>query len=363
MPLPISQSVLLSVSILLLIPSCQKQTPAPSTPQAPTGMAYIPAGSYIQGNEETDASWIEDYPEEYPAHPVTIKAFFIDQTEVTNAQFAAFVKATGYITSAEKGLSAKDFPDAAPADLVGGANVFKGSKKHLNPHSSSPWRWWVFTPGANWRHPEGPDSEITERMDHPVACVTYDDAKAYAAWAGKRLPTEAEWEYAAHAGSQATYIWGDEMKPNGRWLANVHQGDFPHTSETQDGFPLSAPVKSFPPNAYGLYDMAGNVWEICSDFYHPNTYRTLKGTQHNPTGPPSPISDIERAQFRPDLGVSTCPPLKEGSHPSTYLYVIKGGSFLCNPKYCHRFRPSARHYHETITPSQHIGFRCAKDIP
>ncbi len=332
--------------------------------KAPIGMVWIPGGKYIRGNAENDPEMYAKFVEEYPAHVVEVDGFHIDATEVTNREFAAFVEATGFKTHAEVGLKQEDFPLANPKDLQGGANVFKKVEGEINPWEASPLRWWSFTPGATWRTPEGPDSSILDRMDHPVSCVNYHDAQAYAKWAGKRLPTEAEWERAARAGKhKLLYSWGNEMQPSGegKWLANVYQGQFPTSHEAEDGFLLTAPVKSYPANAWGVYDMAGNVWEICNDYYHPGCYHEfVKNPVKNPQGPMTGISDIERTQY--DHLNGTCPTPKEGMNAMMMLRVSKGGSFLCSSQYCLRFRPAARHIHEILTPSQHTGFRCIKKV-
>jgi len=330
--------------------------------KAPEGMVWIPGGKYLRGNTGKDPEMYAKFPEEYPAHVVEVSGVYMDATEVTNTQFAAFVKATGYKTQAEVGLKQSEFPQARPEDLQGGANVFKKVGEKINPWKESPFRWWSFTPGATWRSPEGPGSNIKDRMNYPVTCVSYPDAQAYAKWAGKRLPTEAEWERAARAGlHQKIYSWGDEMQPDDKWQANVYQGEFPSTIEKEDGFALTAPVKSYQPNAWGLYDMAGNVWEICNDFYNPAYYHQfVKNPVKNPQGPTKGISDFERSQY--DHLTGTCPEPKEGMSELMKLRVSKGGSFLCSTQYCHRFRPAARHLHEIFTPAQHTGFRCVKDV-
>ena len=328
---------------------------------AAPGMVWVPGGKYLRGSKDLKAGHRQQYGEEFPAHLVEVDGFYMDATEVTNAQFAEFVKATGYKTLAEVGLKAEDFPQARPQDLQGGANVFKKTKGKIDPWVGSAWRWWSFTPGATWKTPEGQGSDIKDKMDHPVTCVNYDDAQAYAKWAGKRLPTEAEWERAARAGQHGVkYTWGDEMKVDGKWMANVYQGEFPSSVKAEDGFILTAPVKSYPPNAWGLYEMAGNVWEICNDYYHPGYYHTFVKQPHkNPQGPKNPITDAERMAYNPVAG--TCPEPRGDSHVLTHLRVAKGGSFLCSSQYCMRFRPAARHHHEVLTPSQHTGFRCVKD--
>ncbi len=329
---------------------------------APEGMVWIPGGKFLRGSTDLSAKHRQKYGEEFPAHLVEVDGFYMDATEVTNAQFAEFVKATGYKTLAETGLKQEDFPQARPQDLQGGANVFKKTDGKIDPWVGSAWRWWSFTPGATWKSPEGPGSDIKDKMDHPVTCVNYDDAVAYAKWAGKRLPTEAEWERAARAGKHAQeYTWGDEMLVDGKWMANVYQGEFPSSLEAEDGFILTAPAKSYPANAWGLYDMAGNVWEICNDYFHPGYYHTFVKTPHkNPKGPETPITDAERSAFNSVAG--TCPEPRSDNHPLASLRVAKGGSFLCSSQYCLRYRPAARHHHELMTPSQHMGFRCVKDV-
>jgi len=281
----------------------EEQERATLNATAPEGMVWIPGGKFMRGNANPVEGDREKFSEEFPAH---------------------VVEATGYKTQAEVGLKQEDFPQARSEDLVGGANVFRKTAGEVNPWRTSPLRWWSFTPSATWRTPEGPDSSIEDKMDHPVVCVNYYDAKAYAKWAGKRLPTEAEWERAARGGRhKERYVWGKEMNPagSGKW---------------------EAPVKSYSANAWGLYDMAGNVWEICNDYYHPGYYHEfLKNPVKDPKGPSKGISDAERAQFNIHTGA---------------------GSFLCSTQYCLRFRPAARHLHEVFTPSQHTGFRCVKDV-
>ncbi len=323
------------------------------------GMAWIPGGTYQRGNDKK-ADNGHFYREEAPMHPVTVKGFWMDETEVTNREFAKFVEETGYKTFAEVGPDPADFPKAPKEALKAGSTVFTPPPNDLDPWKSDRWSWWTFTPGADWRHPEGPDSSIKDRMDHPVVCVNYDDAMAYAKWAGKRLPTEAEWERAARGGMEKKmYVWGDKRQPTGKWLANCFQGTFPKTNTAEDGFASTAPVKSFPANAYGLYDMAGNVWEICSDYFSPDAYRNfVKAPTANPQGPKKPITDIEMQKWNRDQ--LPIPEVKD-AHRITHLRSARGGSFLCHVSYCLRYRPAARHYHEPLTPSCHMGFRCVKD--
>jgi formylglycine-generating enzyme required for sulfatase activity len=270
-----------------------------------------------------------------PSHEVTLDGFWMDKTEVTNREFERFVKATGYVTVAEKKPDAKDFPNAPPEALVAGSIVFTppAGKIPLDNHLA----WWSYVPGADWRHPEGPKSGIEGRENHPVVHVCWDDAAAYAKWAGKRLPTEAEWEYASRgpkAGSP--YLWGDELKPKGAWPANIWQGEFPIQNNEGDGFRRTAPVGSYPPNAYGLFDMAGNVWEWCADWYRPG-YES--GAQRNPQGPTS--------SFDPD-------------EPGVLKRVQRGGSYLCADEYCTSYLPGWRGKGAADSAATHIGLRCVK---
>ena len=315
-------------------------------PSAPPGMVRVPGGEFTMGTD-SEAGW----PDEKPAHRVRVNAFWMDETEVTNAQFRAFVEATNYVTTAEKPVDLdailRQMPPGTPPPpkerLVPGSLVFTPT---AGPVDLKDWsQWWKWTPGACWKHPEGPGSTIDGRDDHPVVHVSWDDATAYAKWAGKRLPTEAEWERAARGGSEKKlYAWGDE-KPGaeGKWRANIWQGAFPYQNSALDGFERTAPVKSYTPNGYGLHDMAGNVWEWCSDWYDHNLYRTRAGDARtvNPSGP-------ERSS--------------NPARPFTPERVQRGGSFLCSDVYCTRYRPSARHGCSPDTGMSHVGFRCAKSI-
>jgi len=258
----------------------------------------------------------------------------MDRTEVTNEQFERFVNATGYVTVAEQQPRREDFPAAPPERLVPGSIVFVSPTEEvpLDDYLSR-FKW---TPGANWRHPEGPGSNLAGREKHPVVQVCWDDAVAYAQWANKRLPTEAEWEFAARGGlDRKRYCWGDELKPGGRWMANIWQGRFPNENTAEDGFKGTAPVGSFPPNGYGLYDMAGNVWEWCADWYRPDYYRNSPFA--NPKGPPDSYDPNE---------------------PGIPKRVQRGGSFLCCVGYCFNYRPSARMGCTPDTGMSHVGFRC-----
>ncbi len=298
---------------------------------APEGMAWIPGGTFWMGGDD------ETMPDARPAHLVTVGGFWMDRTEVTNRQFAAFVEATKYVTVAERKPDPKDFPGADPADLVPGSLVFSPPDRDvpLDDHLV----WWSYVPGASWRHPEGPSSDLEGREDHPVVHVCWEDAVAYAKWAGKRLPTEAEWEFAARGGlDRKRYVWGDELAPGGRWMVNNWQGRFPAQNTQADGFRATAPVATFPPNGFGLHDMAGNVWEWCADWYRPDYY--LSSPRHDPKGP--------TASFDP-------------AEPGMPKRVQRGGSFLCSDLYCVRYLPGARGKGEPMSAASHVGFRCVKD--
>jgi formylglycine-generating enzyme required for sulfatase activity len=276
-----------------------------------------------------------------------VAGFWLDRTEVTNAQFRAFVDATGYVTTAENPPALEEImsqvspgtPPPAPEQLVPGSLVFTTPAGEIDLRDYS--QWWTWTPGADWRHPEGPGSSIDGRDEHPVVQVSWDDAVAYAGWAGKRLPSEAEWEFAARGGLEGKpYTWGDERPTDSRIPANIWQGEFPHANTSADGFIRTAPVGSFPPNGYSLYDMAGNVWEWCSDWYERDMYarRSDSGPVVNPAGP-------ERSD--------------DPGHPFEPRRVQRGGSFLCADNYCSRYRPSARQGGSPDTGMSHVGFRCA----
>jgi formylglycine-generating enzyme required for sulfatase activity len=270
---------------------------------------------------------------------VYVDGFWMDATDVTNADFEKFVKATGYVTIAERAPTKEEFPTAPPENLVAGSVVFTPTPGPvpLDDH----FQWWSYVKGANWRHPEGPQSDIKGRENYPVVQITYPDAVAYAKWAGKRLPTEAEWDFAARGGlSGKLYAWGDEFKPGGKFMANTYQGQFPVKDLGEDGFAGIAPVRSFPPNGYGLYDMAGNVWQWCSDWYRPDYFQKLADSgsvARNPQGPEEPFDPAE---------------------PSEKKRVHKGGSFLCNDQYCTRYIVGTRGKGEANTGTNHLGFRC-----
>lgn len=284
-------------------------------------LIWVPAQTTVLGSDE-------HYPEEAPAHRASVAGFWMQAHPVTNAQFAEFVSATGYVTIAEQAMNPADYPGAPQENLQPGSMVFRRTDGPVDLRHLS--QWWVWTPGASWRHPVGPHSSIAKRADHPVVHVAYADALAYAMWAGQSLPTEAEWETAARGGLDHTaYSWGDEPEPPGQRLANYWHGDFPWRPDA--GYGRTTPVGSFPPNGYGLFDMAGNVWEWTTDWYADSR-----------AGEPSEADSMDPAQ--PQFRI----PRK----------VIKGGSFLCADSYCRRYRPAARRPQPVDTGMSHIGFRC-----
>ena len=256
-------------------PTVLNKAPAPG--RAPKGMAWIPGGEFSMGAQEMQGMndvGMKATLDSRPVHRVYIDGFYMDKTDVTNAEFARFVKATGYITVAERKPRAEDYPGAPPENLVAGSVVF-AAPDHPVPLDNY-FQWWTYVHGANWRHPEGPQTTIAGKDNYPVVHIAYEDADAYARWAGERLPTEAEWEFAARGGlSGRLYAWGDELRPHGKWMANTFEGHFPNHNSGEDGFVATSPVKSFPPNGYGLYDMAGNVWQWTSDWYRPDYYARL----------------------------------------------------------------------------------------
>ena len=302
---------------------------------SPKGMAWVPGGEFLMGSNDF-------YPEERPVHEVGVDGFWMDEHQVTVAEFRRFVKATGYVTLAERAPDPAAYPDADPALLVPGSLVFQRTS---GPVDLDDYRnWWAWAPGAQWRHPEGPESSLHGRERHPVTHVGYEDAEAYAAWAGKDLPTEAEWEFAARGGLEGkVFVWGDEFAPKGKMMANTWQGEFPWQNLELDGFVGTSPVKTFPPNGYGLYDMAGNVWEWTSDFFAAPANRE----EHSCCTPRNPRVTSPDQSYRVD---------EPGAHIPRR--VTKGGSHLCAPNYCLRYRPAARSSEAVDTSTAHIGFRC-----
>ncbi|QIK62045.1 formylglycine-generating enzyme family protein [Leucobacter viscericola] len=292
-----------------------------------TEMVRIPAGSFVMGSTEF-------YPEEGPVHERTVETFDLDQHPVTNEEFAEFVAATGYVTVAERPLDPELFPELPEHELSPGALLFTPTS---GPVRLDDWRqWWRWVPGANWKQPAGPRSHVRDRPTHPVIHVSYEDANAYAAWAGKRLPTEVEWEFAAtHPDGPATYAWGNELHPNGELMANNWQGRFPYLNTGAKGWAGTSPVGSFPANHHGLVDMIGNVWEWTSTEFA-ERHATPSSCQCGPSPSASADGQLRRA--------------------------LKGGSHLCAPEYCLRYRPAARSPQSEDTATSHIGFRCARDV-
>ena len=276
-----------------------------------------------------------------PIHRVYVDGFWMDKTEVTNEQFEKFVQATGYRTVAEIAPTKEEFPTAPPENLVAGSTVFTPTPGPVPLNDM--FQWWRYQPGADWRHPEGPSSTIKGRGKYPVVQVAYPDISAYAKWAGKRIPTEAEWEFAARGGlTGKLYTWGDDLKLDGKWMANIYEGRFPQKDSGDDGYAGLAPAAQFPANGYGLYDMAGNAWEWVSDWYRPDYYARLKlkgEMARNPQGPDSSYDPME---------------------PTEKKRVHKGGSFLCSYQYCTRYMVGTRGKGEVSTASNHVGFRCVK---
>jgi formylglycine-generating enzyme len=308
----------------------------PAVGVLPANMIWIAGASFRMGSDC-------HYAEEAPAHRVTVSGFWIDRTPVTNREFRKFVNATGYVTFAEIKPDAKDYPDALPHMLKAGSLVFTPPRHPVDLRDWS--QWWKLKFGANWRRPYGPRSSISGLDDHPVVHIAYRDAEAYAKWAGKELPTEAEWELAARGGLDgAEFAWGDELTPGNRHMANTWQGDFPHQNLALDGYERTSPVSAFPPNGYGVYDMIGNVWEWTTDWWSGKHEAEPAKACCIPDNPRGSCEEQSYDPLQPDIRI----PRK----------VIKGGSHLCAPNYCRRYRPAARHAQPIDTSTTNVGFRC-----
>ena len=301
---------------------------------APGGMVWVPGGTYWMGCDDCNM------PDAEPVHLVTVDGFWMDATPVTNAEFAKFVKATGYKTIAERKPDPKDFPGAPPENLVAGCAVFSPPPGEVS--LENPYAWWRYVPGANWKAPEGPGSSTKGREDHPAVHIAWDDAAAYARWAGKRLPTEAEFEFAARGGLDRNHFaWGNELKPGGKWAANIWQGKFPSKNTNEDGYLATAPVRAFGANGFGLYDMGGNVWQWCSDWYRPDYFEKQAALRvaRNPKGPEDSFDPQE---------------------PGVPKRVQKSGSYLCSDQYCARYFVGSRGKGAVDSGSSNVGFRCVK---
>lgn len=347
------RKMMILVLIVGYLPGCREKNDENKIPVAgpdyhqgsekPDGMVWIPGGEFTMGTDDPQA-----YDHERPAHQVKVDGFWMDETEVTNKQFKAFTDATGYVTVAERKPDWEEIKKQLPAGtpkpadslLVAGSLKFTPPDEAvlLNDYS----QWWSWEPGASWQHPEGKNSDLAGRWNHPVVHIAHEDAVAFCKWAGKRLPTEAEWEFASRGGKdQLRYGWGNELTVQGKYRANIFQGSFPNRDLAEDGFSSTSPVKSFPPNDYGLYDIIGNVWEWTSDLYDAQYFTVLAGhtISENPKGPGRSFDPQE---------------------PYIVKYVTKGGSYLCASDYCSNYRPSARQATAFDSGQSHIGFRCVK---
>jgi formylglycine-generating enzyme required for sulfatase activity len=351
---------------LLLLAACRPaaDAPPPAAPppstNAPAGMVWIPGGEFWMGapgpsaearrrlelrpDEPVCTGLAQGFPDAQPGHRVRVAGFWMDATEVTNEEFARFVQATGHVTVAERVPRAEDYPGAPPEMLFAGSVCFRppDGPVPLDNH----FRWWSYVRGASWRRPEGEGSGLAGREKFPVVHIAHEDAEAYARWAGKRLPTEAEWEYASRGGlDRQPYAWGAELRPGGRWMANTYQGRFPLRDDGEDGFAGAAPVGRYPANGYGLHDMAGNVWEWVGDWYRPDYYQTLARAGETAVNPRGPADS-----FDPD-------------EPGVAKRVHRGGSYLCSDQYCARYTLGTRGKGAPDTGTSHLGFRCVKDAP
>ncbi len=336
---------LLFMGAFLSLAACQtaaKKEAVQTSIADTTNMVWIPGGAFMMGTDNPNSM-----PNERPARRVVVQEFWMDKNDVTNAQFRAFVEATGYLTTAERKIDWEELKKQLPANtpkpddslLQPGSLVFTPPSHPVDLRDMS--GWWTWTPGASWKHPQGPGSGIEGKDNYPVVQVSWDDAQAYAKWAGKRLPTEAEWEYASRGKSEnSRYYWGNEFKRNGKFMANTFTGTFPYANNVEDGYEGIAPVGSFPPNDYGLYDMAGNVWQWTADLYNEENHAEISAMSCDRIvdGAPMPVK----------------------AAPGEVRRVTKGGSFLCNPSYCESYRPTARRGTPYDTGMGHIGFRCVK---
>jgi formylglycine-generating enzyme required for sulfatase activity len=336
-----SASVPVASTFLLTVENTMP-TPGP----APDGMVWIRGGEFSMGAADPPGAdnnhvGMQATGDSRPIHRAYVDGFWMDEADVTNAQFAAFVKATGYVTVAERTPRAEDFPGAPVENLVAGSVAFSAPDRPVPLDNQL--RWWTYVKGANWRHPAGPDSSIVGKERFPVVHVAYEDAVAYATWTQRRLPTEAEWEFAARGGlTGQAYAWGDTFRPDGRWMANTHQGHFPDRDSGEDGFAGMAPVAQFPANGYGLFDVAGNVWEWVSDWYRPDYYATLAAVGRVARNPQGPDSSYDPGE------------------PGHRKRVMRGGSFLCTDQYCSRYMVGTRGKGDVDTGTNHLGFRTVR---
>jgi sulfatase modifying factor 1 len=337
-----ASAVSMGASSAAFLPTVPNRGPAPGAP--PEGMVWIPGGEFSMGAgdpPDMDDVGMKATTDSRPIHRTYVDGFWMDATVVTNKQFDKFVRATGYVTIAERTPRAEDFPGAPPENLVAGSVVFS-PPDHAVPLDNH-LRWWSYVKGANWRHPLGPSTSVAGEDDYPVVHIAYEDAEAYGKWVGKRLPTESEWEFAARGGlTGKPFVWGDSFKPDGKWMANTFQGHFPNTDSGEDGTAGLMPVAQFSPNGYGLFDMAGNVWQWTSDWYRPDYYAQLVaqgGVARNPRGP--------ETSYDP-------------SEPGEKKRVHRGGSFLCTDQYCSRYIVGTRGKGEPNTGTNHLGFRMVK---
>ena len=356
---PTSRPPVVSIVFAILFLLFTLRTPS-GWCEDPQGMVLVPSGTYVMGGPSPEAilevrqtnlanrpccsGLTKGFEDCMPKHQVKIRSFWMDITEVTNREFAKFVEATGYKTIAERELNPADFPQVPIDQLKSGSVVFTPPKKAVSLFNFM--EWWSYVPGACWNHPEGPRSTIANLMDYPAVHIAYADAEAFAKWAGKRLPSEAEWEWAARGGlEEQAYPWGNQLLIDGKWQCNAYQGEFPHLDLAADGFKGMAPVGQFKPNKYGLMDMSGNVWEWCSDFYHPDTYRNRKELGKVLENPKGPISSWDPEE------------------PGIIKRVHRGGSFLCSSEYCARYMIGTRGKGDIDTGASHVGFRCVKELP